>query len=79
MLRRHDSPLPLGQIPVTVITSLVKPEPEFRAEWQAMQDELAALAPDTVRIDAGDAGHFVHQDNPDLVVQAIAELVKRCR
>lgn len=79
VLRGYGPPPPLGRLPVTVITSLTAPDPGFVAVWKTMQDELAALSPDTIRIDAGDAGHFVHRDDPGLVVQAVTDLVKRCR
>ncbi len=44
-----------------------------------MQEELAALSSDSVRIYAERAGHYVHLDEPDLVVQAISDLVRRRR
>lgn len=44
-----------------------------------MQDELAALSADTVRVMAANADHFVHRDDPELVVQAIRDLVEPCR
>ena len=47
--------------------------------WTRMQDELAALSSDAVHMTAVNAGHNVHLDEPALVVQAIRELVERCR
>jgi hypothetical protein len=44
-----------------------------------MQDELAALSSDAVHMTAVKAGHNVHLDEPLLVVQAIRDLVDRCR
>lgn len=44
-----------------------------------MQDELAALSSDSVHMTAVKAGHNVHLDEPLLVVQAIRDLVERCR
>ena len=40
---------------------------------------LAALSSNCVHIHADRAGHYVHHDDPELVVQAIRELVRRCR
>jgi pimeloyl-ACP methyl ester carboxylesterase len=44
-----------------------------------MQDELAALSPDSVHIEAERGGHYLHLDEPDLITQAIRDLVRRCR
>lgn len=47
-----------------------------------MQDELAALSSDSVHMTAVNAGHNVHNvhlDEPLLVIQAIRDLVERCR
>lgn len=79
MSRPHDPPQPLGQLPVTVITSLSKMTADFLGPWRDMQDDLAGLSADTVRLDAGDAGHHVHRDDPGLVVQAVADIARRCR
>lgn len=79
VVRRHQPPEPIGALPLTVITSLRGLDDEFRAKWEQMQDELAALSTDTVCVHAERAGHYVHYDDQELVVQAISELVKRCR
>jgi pimeloyl-ACP methyl ester carboxylesterase len=78
-IRPQHPPQPLGALPLTVITALAQMEPGFRAMWQQMQDELAALSSDSVHVQAVNAGHYVHLDEPDLITQAIRDLVKRCR
>jgi pimeloyl-ACP methyl ester carboxylesterase len=74
-------PQSLGRLPLTVITA-ASPQrqswPRFPS-WLEMQNELAALSADTVRVMAANADHFVHQDDPELVVQEIRALVRRCR
>jgi hypothetical protein len=44
-----------------------------------MQAELAALSSDSRHVTAQKAGHQIHLDEPMLVIQAIGDLVKRCR
>lgn len=81
MARSHARPQALGSLPLTVITA-ASPErrmwPSWRL-WMQMQDELAALSAGSVHIFAVRAGHHVHLDDPQLVAQAIRELVRRCR
>jgi pimeloyl-ACP methyl ester carboxylesterase len=43
-----------------------------------MQDELAALSSDSQHVMAEHGGHYLHLDEPDLVIQAIRDLVRRC-
>jgi hypothetical protein len=47
--------------------------------WSRLQDELAAVSSDSVHMTAVRAAHNVHLDEPMLVVQAIRDLVDRCR
>ena len=44
-----------------------------------LQDELAALSNDSVHVSAVNAGHNVHLDDPGVVIQAILDVVDRCR
>ena len=67
-------PQHLGALPLTVISAANR-----WPAWSGMQDELAALSSDSVHMTAVNAGHNVHLDEPLLVVQAIRNLVDRCR
>lgn len=67
------SPPPLDSVPLTVITAARQPIPG----WQEMQDELAALSADSVHIVADNAGHYVHLDAPEIVIQAVRDLARR--
>jgi pimeloyl-ACP methyl ester carboxylesterase len=71
-------PQDLGALPLTVISSANRWWDRWPT-WSGMQDELAALSSDSVRLTAVNAGHNVHIDEPLLVVQAIRDLVERCR
>jgi pimeloyl-ACP methyl ester carboxylesterase len=77
-LRNRGEPPGLGSIPLTVLTRAPRP-PRHWHVWAQMQDELAALSTDSVHIHAERAGHYIHLDEPDLVIQAIRNLVRRCR
>jgi pimeloyl-ACP methyl ester carboxylesterase len=76
--RMQGQPPRLGSIPLAVLTRARRPgrEPEV---WAQLQDELAALSSDSVHVRAERGGHYLQLDEPDLVVQAIRDLVSRCR
>jgi CII-binding regulator of phage lambda lysogenization HflD len=44
-----------------------------------MQEELATLSTQSTRIVAEESGHFIHLDQPDLVVEAIRSLIETVR
>lgn len=76
--RMQGQPPELGSIPLAVLTRVRRPgrEPEV---WAQLQDELARLSSDSVHVLAERGGHYLQIDEPDLVVQAIRDLVGRCR
>jgi pimeloyl-ACP methyl ester carboxylesterase len=76
MVRMSEQPPGLGSIALTVITRTPQ-ETRHEAAWAQMQDELAALSSDSKHLMAENAGHYVHLDEPDLVVKAIQDLVRR--
>jgi pimeloyl-ACP methyl ester carboxylesterase len=76
--RAWGQPPELGSIPLTVLTR-ASGTGESWPVWVHLQDELAALSTDSEHLHAETAGHYVHCDEPDLVIQAIRDLVSRCR
>jgi pimeloyl-ACP methyl ester carboxylesterase len=44
-----------------------------------LQDELADLSADSTHVVAVNAGHHVHCDDPGLVIQVVADLVRHGR
>ncbi len=68
-------PLGLGSIPLTALTRTARPQ----RVWTLMQDELAALSSDSRHVTVAGAGHYIQRDKPELVIQAILDLVRRCR
>ena len=78
MTHTWGPPPALDSIPLTVLTATRQPG-SVKPVWTQMQDELAALSRHSKHVMAEQAGHYVHLDEPDLVVQAIRDLVRRCR
>jgi pimeloyl-ACP methyl ester carboxylesterase len=47
--------------------------------WRELQEDLADLAPTARLMIANLSGHYIHQDQPDLVVEAIRQVVAAVR
>ena len=77
MARTWEPPRPLGSLPLTVLTA-DRPSWSEWPVWKPMQDELAALSTDSEHIMARTDEHYIHRHEPDLVVTAIRDLVRRC-
>jgi pimeloyl-ACP methyl ester carboxylesterase len=52
---------------------------EFGQTWQQMQSELAAQSSQGKRIVAEQSGHYIQLDQPELVIDAIREVVEAVR
>jgi len=76
--QRLGEPPGLGSIPLTVLTRASSPGQDWPV-WAQMQNELASLSSDSEHITAREAGHYIHLDEPDLVIKAIRNLAGRCR
>jgi len=77
-----------GDLPLRVLSQgLYYPNPtlsededqEYHSEWQAMQSELAALSSTSKHTIAEQSGHAIQYDQPDLVVDAILDVVDAIR
>jgi pimeloyl-ACP methyl ester carboxylesterase len=73
MARSAQSPPELGSLPLTVITAGAQLTPQ----WRQMQEELAALSSDSTHLTAEGSGHYVFCDDPELVIQAVRDLVRK--
>jgi pimeloyl-ACP methyl ester carboxylesterase len=51
----------------------------FYPGWVVLQDELAALSANSTRVAAQRGGHHRNRDNPDLVSDVIASLIRQMR
>ena len=89
-MREAAAAAPLRSLPLVVLTRVrpldLPPDlpADFSAEaleraWAAGQAELAALAPDARRVVATESGHGIQLDQPDLVIDAIRQVVDAVR
>ena len=77
---------PLRPMPLSVITH-GRPEPGSDPRttepderlWRKLQDEIAALVPNSRHVIAKRSGHDIHQQQPELVNAAIREVVEAVR
>lgn len=75
----------LGDIPLIVIAS-ARPTSSYRTAsgqdpqdtWLELQQELTLLSDDSEIILLEDAGHYIHHDRPEVVIEAVGDLVARC-
>lgn len=66
----------LGDIPIVVLIGASLDRKQDRPVWDRMQREQAA-ASTRGEVRRVDAGHHIHRDNPDAVVNAIRDVVER--
>jgi pimeloyl-ACP methyl ester carboxylesterase len=45
----------------------------------ALQEDLARLVPDARHVIADRSGHNIHQDQPELVIEAVRQVVEAVR
>ncbi len=74
--RMRGTPPDLGALPLTVLTAGEMPG-RGQQEWRRLQQELAALSSDSKQVIAEGAGHYIHLDDPGVVVRVVAELAGR--
>jgi pimeloyl-ACP methyl ester carboxylesterase len=78
---------PLRPMPLFVLTHGRVDQPDTdprlsRADerlWQTLQDELAALVPNSKHVIAKRSGHVIQHDQPELVVKAVRDVVEAVR
>ena len=85
---RPQPPERLGAMPLVVLTAAregrgvrySKEElPKQVQGWLDLQDDLARLSSRSEHIIAEHSGHYIHHDEPDLVVDAIHKIVNAAR
>jgi pimeloyl-ACP methyl ester carboxylesterase len=72
LARSSGQPPALGSLPLAVVTA-----GRQVPGWVRMQEELASLSTRTTHLTAENAGHYVHLDDPELIVRVIRDLVHR--
>jgi pimeloyl-ACP methyl ester carboxylesterase len=65
-------PPALGSLPLTVVTAGRQPP-----GWARLQEELASLSSRATHLIAEKAGHYVHLDDPGLILQVIRDVVQQ--
>ncbi|HFK1785829.1 TPA: alpha/beta fold hydrolase [Bacillus cereus] len=67
----------LGNIPLIVVTGGLQPfhTTESMATWMKFQRELANLSTNKKHIIVEDAGHAIHIDKPQVVVEIIRDIL----
>lgn len=68
----HDPSLRNSTLPVEVDSAT-------NAAWEQMQMELSHLSASGKLIIAKGSGHYIHNDRPDVVIEAIHQIVDRVR
>lgn len=85
MSTTQDSPpAGLGRTPLIVLSQGKDENPglsdeqfaQLKQNWNEMQLELAALSANSERIIAEKSGHYIHHDQPELVIDAIRRVVE---
>lgn len=73
------APSSMGDLSLIVISqdvaSMEETEPEMAQLWLKLQSELATLSTDSTHIIAENSGHYVHYDNPQIVIDSILRLL----
>jgi pimeloyl-ACP methyl ester carboxylesterase len=80
MQQVRDAP-PFPPVPLVVVTGTNKPfeGKAFNQLWLETQAELSRLSPNGRHVICDHCGHYVHEDDPALVVEAIRDVVERSR
>jgi pimeloyl-ACP methyl ester carboxylesterase len=85
-VREAAAASPLRRLPLVVLTHGIPwdwppdyPAAALEAVWTPLQEQLAALAPDSRLIVAEESGHFIPGDQPDLIIAAIRQVVDAVR
>ena len=72
---------PFPDVPLVVLTSMKKPleGARFREVWLQTQKALAALSSDSTHTVCSRCGHYIHKDDPKLVIAAVKAVVQQAR
>jgi pimeloyl-ACP methyl ester carboxylesterase len=85
-MREAAAASPLRPLPLVVLTHgrpfdwpAGIPSATLEASWLSLQEDLAALTPNSRLVVAERSGHFIPGDQPDLVIDAIHQVVEAVR
>jgi pimeloyl-ACP methyl ester carboxylesterase len=85
--REALGPAPLGAKPLVILTAGSTTSPGMTPEdlsairkvWITMHDEMAALSSRGVNRIVDGSGHYIHQEKPQVVIDAVSEVVDAVR
>jgi pimeloyl-ACP methyl ester carboxylesterase len=80
----EEAPEPedVGNIPITIIAATKPPvyaSDELQQLWLSVQQEFADDVANGRYVQADGSSHYIHRDDPDLVIGEIGDLVERIR
>lgn len=64
-----------GDIPLAIISS--RAEEKEHKDWQASQDALKALSSNSKRMIVENSSHYIHHDQPEIVIESIADILNK--
>ncbi|MFS0576965.1 alpha/beta hydrolase [Sporosarcina sp. 179-K 3D1 HS] len=67
----------LGKLPMIILSS--RAEEKEHKDWQTEQDALLQLSPNSKRIIVEDAGHYIHHDQPKIVIDSILDILEQSK
>lgn len=73
---------PFPYVPVAVITAgkrWILDTRSWRQQWMVFQQDLAAMSPQGTQTIAAESGHAIQLQQPELVVEAIRQIVEQAR
>ena len=78
----------LGDLPLVVLTAMNKQRADdfpadlnakFNEIWLELQKELAQLSSNSIHIVSQESAHFIQEEQPDLVIDAILQVIEKVR
>ena len=75
-IRKKDA---LRNMPIIVLTADKEDSPDIRTDWINYQNDIASLSNRSKHIIVSKSSHFIQIDHPDVVIDAIKEMIKEVK
>lgn len=75
-IRKKDA---LRNIPIIVLTADKEDDPDIKDDWLNYQNDIASLSNKSKHIVLHNSSHFIQTDHPDVVIDAIKEIIKEIK
>ncbi|MFJ6700027.1 alpha/beta fold hydrolase [Streptomyces sp. NPDC091272] len=76
-LRRLRASSQLPDVPVMVLSATEGLPKDMRARWTELQAQIASTAERGEHSEVPEAGHYIHQSQPEVVTRAVLDVVER--